>query len=284
MNTQSISALRPQLWEKELYKNVMDNLFFMNKNLMGTSSESVIKVKEDLMKSKGDTLTMGISYKLSGSGVNGDGTLEGNEEAINSYAQTVSIDQKRNAVRTIGKLDLQKACYDIRADAKNKLSIWLQEFLEMQIFLKAGGITTTTLTDVSGAVYSADATWSNSADIIPGADEVAGKGSRYLCAKVGGGGLGAIATTDIMITDLITKAKIKAQLANPKIRPIKINGVNHYVLFLHPWQVADLKLNASSKWYAAQKEAQVRSGQNPIFTGALGIWDNVILHEHEYVP
>ena len=31
------------------------------------------------------------------------------------------------------------------------------------------------------------------------------------------------------------------------------------------------------------REAEVRGKENPIFTGALGIWDHVILHDHEYV-
>ena len=66
------------------------------------------------------------------------------------------------------------------------------------------------------------------------------------------------------------------------MRPIKIDGVNHYVLFIHPWQAFDLKNNAT--YAQAQREAAARGEKNPIFTGALGVWDNVIVHEHEYVP
>ena len=52
--------------------------------------------------------------------------------------------------------------------------------------------------------------------------------------------------------------------------------------FLHPWQAYDLKQNA--QFAQAMREAEVRGKENPIFTGALGVWDNVILFEHEYVP
>jgi len=68
----------------------------------------------------------------------------------------------------------------------------------------------------------------------------------------------------------------------PTMRPIKIDGENHYVLFIHPWQAFDLKNNAT--YAQAQREAQIRGRSNPIFTGAMGVWDNVIIHVHEYVP
>ena len=53
-------------------------------------------------------------------------------------------------------------------------------------------------------------------------------------------------------------------------------------MFIHPWQAFDLKNNAT--FAQAQREAQNRGKDNPIFTGALGVWDGVIIHEHEYVP
>jgi N4-gp56 family major capsid protein len=55
-------------------------------------------------------------------------------------------------------------------------------------------------------------------------------------------------------------------------------------MFVHPWQAADLKTAASSTWAQAQREAQNRGDNNPIFSGALGVWDGVILHESDFVP
>jgi N4-gp56 family major capsid protein len=53
-------------------------------------------------------------------------------------------------------------------------------------------------------------------------------------------------------------------------------------MFIHPWQAYDLKNNAV--WSQAQREAGTRGDGNKIFTGALGMWDGVIIYEHEYVP
>ncbi len=281
-NTISIAALRPEVWQKELYKDVADGIFFGNKNMMGKDTNNVIQIKDELVKNPGDRVTFGLTAKLSGDGVTGDADLEGNEEAINSFSEQVLIDQKRFGVRLTGKLDEKKAAYDMRKDAKEKLAIRMMEFEERQIFMKLGGVTSTDLQDINSVVYSSDAAWSNSAPIVPAADEAAGKGARYLCTDAAG--LDSLAVTDVITTKFITRVKAKAKLADPKVIPLRINGETHYVMFIHPWQEADLKTNAADVWAQAQREAQARAKDNPIFSGALGMWDDVILHSHEYVP
>lgn len=282
-NTTVIPALVPQIWQKQLHKDVIDNLFFSNKNMMGKDTNNVIQIKDELKKDQGDRVTFGLTAKLGNRPITGDNEAEGNEEAISGYSQSVLIDQARFPVRLQGKLTEQKAAYDMRMDAKEKLAIRLSEFIERQIFMKMAGVTSTDLTDVNGSVYSEDAAWSNSAPIVPAADEAAGTGDRYICADADG--LDSLQATDVFSLSLITKAKIKALTASgPKLQPLKINGQNFWVMFLHPWQEADLKNSTSGiNWNQIQREAQVRGDKNPIFSGALGVYDGVILHSHEYV-
>ncbi len=282
-NTVSIAELRPEIWQKELYKNAMDNIYF--KKFMGEGDGNIIQVKNDLKKSQGDTITVPLTAKLTGAGVDGDAELEGNEEAISAYSDSIAISQKRHAVRLTGKLDEKTNVYNMRTDGKNKLSLWIQEFLEQQLFLKLGSVNNTSLTDVAGNVVGANAAWSNPPVQVAAADTNAGYGDRYLCADYANGAT-SLAATDLLTPELISRAKIKAgqKLANgmPRIRPIRIDGRNSYVLFIHPWQAFDLKNNAT--YAQANREAEIRGKSNPIFTGALGVWDNVIVHEHEYVP
>lgn len=279
-NSVSIAALRPEIWRKELFQDVIDNLYFTEMGMMGEDDNNIVQTMSDLKKEAGDTVTFGLTAKLAGNGVSGDAELEGNEEAILPYSESVIIDQQRHAVRLTGKLDEQKNGYNMRSDAKAKLSTWLQEFIERQVFLKLGGVQSTTLVDTSGVVISANATWSNTPDIFPAADEAAGSGNRYLCANTAG--IDALTTSDKITPSLISKARVKAKLAAPMIRPLRIKGKDYYVLFVHPRQAYDLKTDAT--WSQAHREADIRGDQNPIFTGALGIWDGVIVHEHEYVP
>ena len=281
MDTVSTNALRPEIWSKELYKDVIDNLYFTQNNMMGTGKNNIIQLKNELVKKKGDTVTLGLTAKMTGNGVSGDDELEGNEEKLNAYSEAILIGQKRFAVRLTGRLDEQKNSYDMRMDAKEKLTIKLQEFIERQFFLKLAGVLLATVTDVNGTVVSADHSWSNAPDQVPTADTGAGYGDRYLCADYTDGA-DSLATTDLLTPALISRARVKATLASPKILPLRIKGKNYYVMFIHPWQAFDLKNNAT--YAQAQREAEVRGKDNPIFTGALGVWDGVIVHEHEYIP
>ena len=74
----------------------------------------------------------------------------------------------------------------------------------------------------------------------------------------------------------------RAKTLTPAIRPIKIDGGEYYVMFLHPYQVTDLRINtATGQWMDIQKAA-MQGGQitkNALFTGALGVWNKTILHE-----
>lgn len=279
-NTVTIDALRQELWSKELLDDVMRDV----KNVLrfvGEDANNVVQVSRELGKKSGDAETFGLVTRLSGNGVTGDSELEGNEEAMNSYAEQVAIDQIRNAVRLTGKLDAQKVVYDQIKAARNVLKTWMKEFIIRQIFLKLGGVTNTSLTDVNGVVVGTRATWSNTPDYIPDADENAGTGARYLCADYTLGTT-SLATGDTMTLDLITRAATKAKLANPSIQPLDMDGDSFYVMFLHPLQARDIRL--SSDWKTAQENARERSEKNPVFRGALGYWSGVLLLENEFVP
>lgn len=278
-NTATISALQQSLWSKDLLDDVMRDV----KNVMqfvGDGPNNVVQISRDLATKKGSNETFGLVARLKNDGVTGDDELEGNEESMLSYDENVVIDQIRNAVRLKGKLDAQKVIYDQIASARENLRTWLKEFIIRQIFFKLGGVTNTTLTDTNGVVIGGRATWSNTPDYIPDADEAAGSGNRYLCAK--STGTDAIGVGDTLTLDLVTSAYTKAKLTNPQIQPLDLDGDSAYVMFVHPLSARDLR--KSSDWKTAQEYAKVRSDKNPVFRGALGYWSNVLLIENEFVP
>lgn len=281
--TVTIDALRQELWSSELMDDVIRDVEEAL-DFMGEGANNVVQVSRELSKKKGDTETFGLVTRLAGDGVTGDDELEGNEEAMASYAEQVSIDQIRHGVRLKGKLDDQKVVYDQIEEARENLRIWGTEFVIRQMFMKLGGVTNTSLVDTNGTAYSARAAWSNTPDFIPDADESNGSGARYLRAGTTGAGDGTddFAAADILTLDDITKAATLAKLANPKIQPLKIDGQSVYVLFVHPIQARDLRM--SDDWKNAVQNARERSEKNPLFRGALGFWSNVLIVENEFVP
>jgi len=247
-DTTVASGLVAQIWSKELWKDVQDEMFWTTHGLVGEGPNSVIQKLTNLKKQAGDTINFGLTTKLSGSGIAGDSTLEGYEEAISSYAETVTVNQIRNAVRIAGNFEEQQACYDMRKDAKEKLKIWLAEYIQDQFFTTLGTSPTS-----SRVIYC-------SADHTAIADFDA---------------------DDKLTTAYISKAKRMAELASPKVRPIMVNGKPHYILVVHPYAMRDLR--ADSVWLAAQEYAGIRGNENPLFSGAEGMWDGVIIHSHPSV-
>ena len=235
-----------QTWAREAMKAAMKNIFFSK--FTGTSNESIIQIKEDLRKNRGDKIWIRLLLKLKSAPITGDAMLEGNEDDLTYADFGVSIDQERWAVRSTGKMEEQKSNANMYTDAKDALQMRIEEWLDQLIFEKLTATPTPNRVLYAGGKTSA----------------------------------ATITTADKFDTSVIGKAKRMAQMADPIIRPVRVNGGNYYVMVIDPYQARDLK--SDEKWFNAQKDANLRGEKNPIFTGALGMWDKVIVHESETCP
>jgi N4-gp56 family major capsid protein len=66
-----------------------------------------------------------------------------------------------------------------------------------------------------------------------------------------------------------------------------VDGGEHFVVFLHPYQVRDMRTSTQTgQWLDIQKAAASggEKSKNAIFTGALGMYNNVIIHEWARLP
>lgn len=98
-----------------------------------------------------------------------------------------------------------------------------------------------------------------------------------------------IDATDKFTLSLIDKALAYAKMMGggtqevPKMAPIMIDGEKHFVCVMNPWQEFDVRTAAGTgQWLDIQKAAATAEGRNsPIFKGNLGMYNNVVLHEHE---
>lgn len=72
---EAVKLWRRQLWTETLKHTTMAPL-------MGTGTDSIIQVVDDTQKSAGDRVRVTLRMQLSGDGVEGDSTLEGEEEAL----------------------------------------------------------------------------------------------------------------------------------------------------------------------------------------------------------
>ena len=104
-----------KLWRKKLAREALKATWFGK--FIGDSSDDLVQVFDETKKSAGDRITVILRMQLTGDGVLGDGTLEGNEEALTTYTDNLFIDQLRHAVRSAGKASDQRISFSVREEA-----------------------------------------------------------------------------------------------------------------------------------------------------------------------
>lgn len=242
-------ALTAQTWAKSWWIEAKTEAYFYGQGLVGTDeTNSVVVEFPDLEREQGYQHTFGQVRELSGAGISGDAIMEGNEEEPSVYDDAITLDQKRNAIRTKGKLsDQYPSDKAVRKWAQVLLKRWMADIIDQDLFTAVG-------TSLTKCIYGGDAT---------------------LTTEIEAG--------DYMTTNLISKCKAYARKATPKIMPVSVKGKKYFIMLISPDQEFDLKTRDAA-WAQAQREAQQRGDSNPIFSGAAGIWDGCVIHVHERVP
>ena len=258
-------------WSSEVFKEALKRTFALK--FMGKSSSSLCQMRNE-MKSVGDRVTVHLRMQLSGDGVAGDGTLEGNEEQLTVYTDNVFIDQLRHAVRSGGRMSEQRVPFEVRDEAKDGLADWWADRIDASFMNQLTGNTTEADTRKTG-MQSALAPDSNHAIV---------QGSSSTTASL------SDSAGHYFTLQTIDKAVELAKTGTVPIRPIRMGGKEYYVAFIHPYQEYDLRTQTGTlgdmSWADIQRGA-MEGGQvtgNPIFTGAAGVYNNTIIHVDSRIP
>lgn len=262
--------LAVKLWAKKLFIEALNETQI--KKFMGNDSNSLIQVNMDAAKGAGDRIRFGLRVQLSGDGVSGDSTLESNEEALVTYSDDLLLDQLRNAVRSSGKMSEQRIQFDIREHAMSALRDWYKDRLDTAFMNQIAGNTAQTDTRHTGG----------NATVAPDSNHIV-----YPDGDTSEADVASSTTSSIMKLTWIDYCVERAKTGSIPIRPVKVNGSEYYIMFLHPHQVTDLKTNTSTgQWIDIQKAVLQggKIGDNPIFTGAIGMHNGTLLYEDVRVP
>lgn len=256
--------LAVKLWSKKLSVEVLKATWLAK--FMGNTSNSLIQIKDDTKKGAGDKITFGLRMQLTGEGTAGDGTLEGNEEALTTYNDAVLIDQLRHAVRSGGRMSQQRVPFSVREEAMSGLADWWKDRIDLSGFNQLCGNTAQANVKFTGM----------QATIAP-------DNAHYLNAN----GPASVLDSDLVAANIfnltmLDRASERATTVSPAMRPVMVGKNKYWVGFIHTYQKTDLRTNtASGQWLDIQKAAMTGGDveDNPIFTGALGVYNNCILHE-----
>ena len=244
----------------------------LKKTLVGKwqskSASSPIQVKDEL-KDYGDRISVQLRMQGSGNGRANGKTLVGHGEKLTTHVQNVFLGQLRHMFEDGGKLSNQRVSFNVQRESKDALADWFADRDDYSLLAHLCGYTVETREEyIAGNTILAPST------------------GRILRADAN--------TTDEALTDAINdvfvvadvdKMVAQAQTVSPAIRPVSIDGKDHYICVLHPFQVLSLR-RSDSEWYGLMKAA-IQGGKvsdNPIFTGALGVYDNVIFYSSNRIP
>src|SRR3990167_10848118 len=88
--TYAVAGLTPQQWDDNFFRDYVRSSRF--KRYMGTDEASIIQLKDDLSKKKGDAVTFALVKKLTGNGVTGNTTPKGKEKKLKFPAPKIPGD------------------------------------------------------------------------------------------------------------------------------------------------------------------------------------------------
>lgn len=271
-----------QTWSRDFWR-VARNMSFVNQ-FAGTGQNALVQRVTELTKSeKGTKANITLLADMTGDGITGDNTLEGNEEALRAYDITIELDQLRFANRIAGRMADQKTVVNFREQSRDALAYAMADRIDQLSFLTLSGVAYTHKTN--GALRPTSATVGHElVDLEFASDVSAPTSDRH--RRISGTSIAAGDTTAVTATDKLGYkhiVELKAYAKDNYIRGIRGAGNDEiFHMFVTPQQMANLKLD--SDFLANVRNAGVRGASNSLFSGSASLMvDGVMIHEFRHV-
>jgi N4-gp56 family major capsid protein len=254
-NLSAVASVTPEVWAKRTLRDQLVKSFWGR--FAGKPGSGAPLVQQfELLGGPGQILDIPTSIPLSGAGVSEESTLEGNEEALSLSSMKVCPVYRRHAVR-MGRLAAQRSTVDLMQEAKVRLAEW-------------------------GSAKIDSVRWSSFvASSLPSPLNAAAYTPNKLFAVSSATGVNDLVAANKVTVALIRKLRV-AMIEQGAVPMRDAAGQEFYGLALHPRQVYDLK--GDSSLATMIENASPRGDANPVFTGAIGRLDGVVLYETKSVP
>lgn len=250
---------------------------FMGK---GENAETPVQLLTELESDAGEQIYYDLLAEMRMTPVEGENTLEGNEEAQRPYTDSIYIDQARAGVNTGGRMTRKRTLHNLRDKARRQQSNYWARVFDEQLFMYGAGARGVNPNFLFPLGYTGRA---NNAFAAPDAAHTlyGGNATDYTNIDV----------NDKFDLALIGRAKTRADVQGggatdiTVLQPCKIDGEETYVCVMHKWQEDDLRLDVGTGgWMDIQKAAAAALGnKSPLFKGAMGMYRDVILQAHRNV-
>lgn len=259
----NFSALTPDqkmIWSKMLWKEAREMAFISK--FTGGAESIVHRITELTKTEKGEVAIFHLLADLIGDGVVGDSEREGNEEAMQTSHDKVTLDLISHGVREKGKLAAQKTVVSFRENARDRLAYWLANRIDQLAMLTLSGVSYSLNTDGSPRASSAFSELAFAADVSA---PTANRHRRWdgTAQALVAGNTANMTSADTLTYKALVKMNVFAK--TQYIKPIVSGGKEYYIVFLRPEAMAQLKLDPDYK--NAVVTGMERGASNPFFTG-----------------
>lgn len=281
-NFASLTSEQLTAWSRDFWRQAR-NMSFINQ-FAGTGSNAMVQRITELTRSeKGTRAVITLLADMTGDGVTGDYTLEGNEEALRAYDIVIQLDQLRFANRIAGRMADQKSVVNFRETSRDALAYAMADRMDQLAFLTLSGLAYTNKTN-GGVRATSGTSGLELVDLEFAGDVTAPTVNRHL--RLSGANLAAADTTAVTATDKLgykAIVELKAYAKDNYIRGLRGAGNEEtFHLFVTPQQMANLKLD--SDFLANVRNAGVRGTANSLFAGSSSLMvDGVMVHEFRHV-
>ncbi len=281
-NFAALTSEQLTIWSRDFWR-VARNMSFINQFAGSGPNAMVQRISELTQSEKGARAVITLLADMTGDGIVGDNTLEGNEEALRAYDIVVQLDQLRFANRLAGRLADQKSVVNFREHSRDALAYAMADRIDQLAFLTMSGVSYGLKNN--GALRNTLGSGQNLSDLAFSSDVSAPTTNRHRRWDATSG-LVAGDVTATVAADTIkyeTIVQLKAYAKDNYIRGIRAAGNEEvFHLFITPQVMADLKLD--SDFLANVRNAGVRGPSNELFSGSSSLMvDGVMVHEFRHV-
>ena len=274
-------ALALKLWAKKAFNDSVKETLFGK--MIGTSDRSIIQVKDETSKSVGDRIRFSLRSLPSGTGVQDDETLEGNEEGLSFTYFDLNLGEKRHAIKVDLNISEQRTLFEVRNEAKDALVEWSADYMDTTVFEYMSGIgqgpvgsPLAPIGTYGSRYHTSGPLGGNALDAFSADRQVFGGAATSINTLTAGMG---------MTLSVVDKLVERAKLASPTMRKANFDGRNLWVLVLHPWQVSAIRSNTTTgQWLDIQKALTQGGGKGLLFEEALGVYRDVLMVESTRIP
>ncbi len=281
-NFASLTSEQLTIWSRDFWR-VARNMSFINQFAGSGSNAMVQRISELTQSEKGARAVLTLLADMTGDGIVGDNTLEGNEEALRAYDIVVQLDQLRFANRLSGRLADQKSVVNFREHSRDALAYAMADRMDQLAFLTLSGVGYNLKNN--GALRPVMNSGQNLNDLAFGSDITAPTSNRHrrfdATNGIVAGDVTAVAAADKLSYGGLVD--LKAYAKDNYIRGLRGAGNDEtYHLFVTPQVMADLKLD--SDFLANVRNAGVRGPGSSLFAGSSSLMvDGIMIHEFRHV-